>query len=127
MSKLIITETDRQYIRRLYENTSNIINNNVRVFNIVKVMNAMKASGTITITNDKIICNFNYGKQDFSGEVNIVKKTISGDMETFICDGDFFGSNKHIFYLMPSSKAIMWESNNPVDGKMRPGITLNYK
>jgi hypothetical protein len=111
----------------LYEQDNTTNQPTERVFNIVKVMFALKASGTITFTNDMIKCNFNYGKQDFIGEVHIDKKMVSGTVETFICSGEFFGSDKHIFTIMPSNKAIMWEANNPVDGKMRPGVTLSYK
>jgi hypothetical protein len=125
--KFIITETERNQIRGLYEQDNTTNQPTERVFNIVKVMFALKASGTITFTNDMIKCNFNYGKQDFIGEVHIDKKMVSGTVETFICSGEFFGSDKHIFTIMPSNKAIMWEANNPVDGKMRPGVTLSYK
>lgn len=122
--KFTITESERKRIKALYEQSEST---DVRVFNITKVMMSLKASGTITITNDTIKCNFNFGKQDFIGDVHIDKKMVSGNVETFICSGEFFGSDKHIFTIMPSNRAIMWESNNPVDGKMRPGVTLTYK
>jgi hypothetical protein len=125
--KFIITESERNHIRGLYEQDTTVNQPTERVFNIVKVMLALKASGTIIFTNDTVKCNFNFGKQDFVGEVHIDKKMVSGTVETFICSGEFFGSDKHIFTIMPPNKSITWEANNPVDGKMRPGVFLSYK
>jgi len=133
--KFTITESERNHIRGLYEQPvsgvtqpkSGEIQQPERVFNITKVMLSMKANGTITFTNDTVKCNFSFAKTNFVGEVHIDKKSVSGDVETYICSGNFMGSEKHMFNIMPSQKMITWGSANPIDGQMRAGVMLSYK
>ena len=131
-TRFTITEQEKATIRGLYEQTAPAAApaqqpQADRVFNIVKAMSSFKASGTITFTNDSVKTNIMFGKQDLVGDFHIDKKSNAGTMESYTCSGDFLGSNKHIFTILPAYKIITWESENPGGGGMRLAVSFNYK
>jgi hypothetical protein len=125
--KFTITESERNYIMGLYEQpTPENIDGQNKTYEITGGSYA-GTKGNIVISPTTMDVNVKLYKTDFSGKLNILKKSGPPTDTTYFCDGDIMGYDKHQIRFADSYQKVMWSATSTFNNTTLPPFILKYR